>query len=213
MPGFLKMVQPVDLLGQGMQPVILGLFSIEDIDDLLKYHNFGKKEKILFTFFIFLNKGELLFRIGSIGVPRAKATEIDHMFIFLIEEMMEIGCHPITVLTVQSARQPFDQPALAMDIDAVKSNCLVEAQRFALGFIQFVPERCAFYGDEFRAGEPSIPIQFFRPFQTGKGIDVVFFRNPTQPLNGMVQCLGVNIVRFIHVGSTFSRSSACQLRP
>ena len=93
---------------------------------------------------------------------------------------MQVGRHDLGVLAIKAFRKPFDEHALAVDIDAEEVGELEETQDLLLLLVQSIEVLGSVQGDELWTHEPLIAFQGLGPLDPREGIDEMFLRDAAQ---------------------------------
>src|SRR2546427_7144268 len=202
------MMKEIDLPDYWSEPLIFRHPFVVNIDDFLEDEDLPEKHKIVFSWFVLSGEYHFSVRIDFARIPHAKSTEVNHVFVLLIEEVMDIRRHEVVTFSVKPLGKPFDERFLAMDIQAEKIDCFVEAKSLLFGCAEAVIERSFVERNQLRSRRPFLGLYLLRPLEVRIWIDVILYRRAAKFFDRSFKC-----IHRCSFDQVFSRITHCQFSP
>jgi hypothetical protein len=146
-PRFVAVMKQVDLSRQRNEPLIARHRDVVHVYDLFKDENPGEEEKVLFPRLIISRKDHFLVRIDLSGVPRAEAAEVDHVFVLLIQKVMQVASDLIIAFSVKALGKPLYKGSFAVDVEAEEIDRLIKTEPLLIRLRETIIDIRAVKGD------------------------------------------------------------------
>src|SRR5262245_34736956 len=198
----LEMVEPVDLARDRRDALVASHAAVVDVDDLLEDEDLGEEQEVLLARRELLLERQLLLGVDLARITHAEASEIAHVLILFVEEVVQVGGDHLLVATVEPPGESLDQHALAVDVQAEEVDGLEEAEPLALRLAELFVGGSAEERDELGARVPGVLVDALGPFDPRVRVDALLDRHPAEALDGRLKR-----------HQTFSTRTHCQLSP